>query len=42
MDKDESRRILTDQTSHDTTYRWCDTEEMRDRVCVQKLVLSTE
>jgi len=42
MDGDQRGCVPTDQTSHDTTYGRCDAEEMGDRVCVQKLVLSGE
>lgn len=38
-DRGGSGWIPTDQTSHDTTYGWRDTEQMRDRIRIQKLVL---
>ena len=42
MGRDQGEWIPTNQTSHDTTYSWGDTEEMRDCVCIKKLVLSSK
>ena len=40
MDRDRSGWVPTDQSSHDTTDGRRDAEEVGNRVCIQKLVLS--